>query len=138
MENFEYEKEFAIENEEEVVDREGTGNIESFLCSYEEALVNKPHFLHPLAPAIFKKAVEDCEQIAKAFSGRIKAKIDYTRFTATIELWCCYVEFDRGEFMSILHEISHIAKSIRFTPLTSGDLHIEILMPYFVSSQGSN
>ena len=71
----------------------------------------------------------------KEFSGRLKAKIDYSFFTATIEIWCCYVEFQRGEFMSILREISNHAISVRFTLLTSGDLHIEIVMPYFASMQ---
>ena len=40
--------------------------------------------------------------------------------------------------MSILHEISQYAMLIRFEPLTSGDLHIEILMPYFVSASSSD
>ena len=37
--------------------------------------------------------------------------------------------------MSILRELSHRAIFIRFIPLTSGYLHIEIEMPYFVSAQ---
>lgn len=137
MENFEYEKAFASEDEREDFDREGAENVERLLRCYEAALRDKPHFVHPLAPIIFKKTVEDCEQIAKEFSGRIKAKIDYTHFSATIELWCCYVEFERREFMNTLHEISHFAESIRFTPLTSGELYIEIVMPYFVSAWGT-
>lgn len=28
------------------------------------------------------------------------------------------------------------ALSVRFTPLISGELHVEILMPYFVFAQG--
>ena len=35
--------------------------------------------------------------------------------------------------MSIPREITHYALSVRFTPLTSGELHSEILMPYFAS-----
>ena len=109
--------------------------IENLLNLYESRLKDRPHFLLPYAPTIFEKTVVACERVAKEFSGKLKAKIDYSHFTATIELWCCYVEFVCGEFMSILHEISRHAISVRFTPLTSGDLHIEILIPYFASAQ---
>ena len=108
--------------------------IKGFLLSYERELRDNPRFLLPHAPAFFEKTVAACERIAKEFSGRLKAKIDYSFFT-TIEVWCCYVEFQREEFMSILREISNHAISVRFTPLTSGDLHIEIVMPYFASMQ---
>ena len=136
MENFEYSKVFPFEDEEaSVFDPGEAETIKNFLHSYEKELVCSPRFLLPYAPAIFEKAVADCERIAKEFSGRLKAKIDYSLFTATIELWCCYLEFECGEFMTILHEISHRAISIRFTPLTSGDLHVEIQMPYFGSVQ---
>ena len=87
----------------------------------------------PFAHALFEKNVEDCELIAKEFAGRIKATINYSCFTADIELWCCYVEFRYDEFMSILHKISHYTLLIQFTPLTSGELYIKIQMPYFIS-----
>lgn len=136
MENFEYSKVFPSENEG---DNDLTPNeaeaIKDFLLNYERELRDGPRFLLPYAPALFEKAVAACERIAKEFSGRLKAKIDYSFFTATIEVWCCYVEFQRREFMSVLREISNHAISVRFTPLTSGDLHIEIEMPYFVSTR---
>ena len=136
MENFEYNKVFPSEDgETDKLDPGEAETIADFLHSYEQKLRNNPRFLLPYAPAIFEKAVADCERIAKEFSGRLKAKIDYSFFSATIEVWCCYVEFQRGEFMSILQEISHHALSVRFTPLTSGDLHIEIVMPYFASAR---
>ena len=135
MENFEYSKVFPPKSAEANQLAPGESEtIENLFNSYESAVRTNPHFLIPRAPAIFEKTVADCEQIAKEFSGRIKARIDFSHFTATIELWCCYVEFERGEFMSVLHEISLLAKYVRFTPLTSGDLHIEIEMPYFVSA----
>ena len=136
MENFEYSKAFPSENEaDNDLDPNKAEAIKDFLRNYERELRDNPRFLLPYAPAIFEKTVAACERIAKEFSGRLKAKIDYSLFTATIELWCCYLEFECGEFMTILHEISHSAISIRFTPLTSGDLHVEIQMPYFGSVQ---
>ena len=136
MENYEYSKVFPYEDDEaDVPDPGEAETIENLLNLYESKRNDRPHFLLPYAPAIFEKTVVACEQVAKEFSGKLKAKIDYSRFTATIELWCCYVEFERGEFLSVLHEISHYAISVRFTPLASGDLHVEILMPYFVSVQ---
>ena len=136
MENYEYNRIFPLESEDDVdPDPDEAESIKRFLHGYERDLTSTPRFLLPLAPEIFRKTVVECEKIAKEFSGRIKAKIDYSLFTATIELWCCYVEFTSREFMNILHKITHYAISVRFTPLTSGDLHIEILMPYFVSAQ---
>ena len=136
MENFEYSKAFPSENEaDNDIDSNKAEAIKVFLRKYERELRDSPRFLLPYAPTLFEKAVAACERIAKEFSGRLKAKIDYSFFTATIEVWCCYVEFQRGEFMSVLREISNHAISVRFTPLTSGDLHIEIVMPYFASVQ---
>ena len=136
MENFEYNRVFPFESDEaNDVDPDEAETIKDFLPSYERRLRGSPRFLLPFAPAIFEKTVVACERIAKEFSGRIKAKIDYSSFHATIELWCCYVEFEQGEFMSILHDLSHRTISVRFTPLTSGYLHIEIEMPYFISAQ---
>ena len=136
MENFEYNKVFPSEDgDADELDPGGAETIAGFLLSYEKELRDRPRFLLPYAPVIFEKTVAACERIAKEFSGRLKAKIDYSFFTATIEVWCCYVEFQRGEFMSILQEISHHALSVRFIPLTSGDLHIEIVMPYFASAR---
>ena len=138
MENYEYNKVYPFDSKYFDIDPDEAEDIKKILLNHEQDLKNNPRFLLPFAPALFEKAVADCEQIAKEFSGRIKAKIDYATYNASIEVWCCYVEFVDGEFMSILHEISQYAISIRFEPLTSGDLHIEILMPYFVSASSSD
>ena len=136
MENFEYCKVFPSEGgDADELDPGEAETIKNFLHSYERELRDSPQFLLPYAPTIFEKTVAACERIAKEFSGRLKAKIDYSFFTATIEVWCCYVEFQRGEFMNVLREISNYAESVRFTPLTSGELHMEIVMPYFVSAR---
>lgn len=135
MENFEYDRTFPLECEDIENDPDDAEELRGSLYSYERDLRNDPRFVLPLAPSIFEKLVASCELIAKEFGGRIKAKIDYSFYTATIELWLCYVEFNRGEFMSILHQISHCASSVHMTPLTNGDLHIEISIPYFVSAK---
>ena len=138
MENYEYNKVYPFDSKYFDIDPDEAEDIKKILLNHEQDLKNNPRFLLPFAPALFEKAVADCEQIAEEFSGRIKAKIDYSAYNASIEIWCCYVEFVHGEFMSILHEISQYAISIRFEPLTSGDLHIEILMPYFASASDSD
>ena len=120
MENYEYNKAYPFDSEDMDI---APDEVEQYF--YERCASHLDH-------------VADCEQIAEEFSGRIKAKIDYENYTASIEIWCCYVEFAHGKFMSILHEISQYAMLIRFEPLTSGDLHIEILMPYFVSASSSD
>lgn len=135
MENYEYEKLFSGENglkKDIDPDSDEAEKIRKFLKSYEKALANCRYYIHPLAPKLFEETVRDCEQIAKEFSGRIKATINYTSFFATIELWCCYVEFRRSEFMHILQKISHRAIIVRLIPTTYNDLHIQIEMPYFV------
>ena len=137
MENYEYNKAYPFDSEDMDIAPDEVEDIRKILHHHEQDLKNNPRFLLPFAPALFEKAVADCEQIAEEFSGRIKAKIDYSAYNASIEIWCCYVEFAHGKFMSILHEISQYAMLIRFEPLTSGDLHIEILMPYFVHTSGS-
>ena len=136
MENFEYSKTFPSKvGDADNLAYDEAEAIRNFLLNYERELKDTPQFLLPYAPAIFEKTLADCEQIAEEFGGRIKAKIDYSFFSATIELWCPYVEFAREEFMSILHEIALLAISVRFTPLTSGELHIAIQMPYFASAR---
>ena len=131
MENFEYSKAFPSENEDDDFSPDELDELANLVDLYENLRKDRPRFILPYAHTIFEKTVTACEQVAREFSGKITAKIDYSHFTATIELWCCYVEFDRGEFLSILQEISRYALSVRFTPLASGDLHVEIMMPYF-------
>ena len=133
MENYIYERSFesACQDGDELSPDEMEA-MTTLLHRYESRLKGNPIFVLPFANGVFEKTVAACERIAKEFSGRIKASIDYSYFTATVELWCCYIEFERGEFMNVLYEISRYALSVRFTPLLSGNLHIEILMPYFV------
>lgn len=135
MENYEYNKvyPFNIEDEDDFSPEEEE-SILDLIHSHERDLKENPRFVLPFSPMIFEKTVVACEQIVKEFGGRLKAVIDYTFYSATIEMWCCYVEFERGEFMSILQQISTYAFNVRFEPLTSGELHIFIEMPYFISS----
>ena len=77
MENFEYSKVFPSEHEDaNDLAPSNAKIIKDFLHSYERELRGSPRFLLPYAPAIFEKTVVACEQIAKEFSGRLKAKID--------------------------------------------------------------
>ena len=81
MENFEYSKVFPSESEDaNDLDPDEAETIKDFLHSYERELRDNPRFLLPCAPAIFEKTVAACERIAKEFSGRLKAKIDYSFF----------------------------------------------------------
>ena len=136
MENYEYSKVYPFDAEDEDdFSPDEAERIVEFIHERERELKANPRFVHPAAPAVFERTVAACEQIVKEFRGRLKAKIDYSSYSATIEMWCCYVDFDRGEFMSTLHYISKYAFTIRFEPLTSGELHIFIEMPYFISSK---
>lgn len=98
MENFEYSRTFPSENEDDDFSPDELEELANLVDIYEKSLMDKPRFLLPQAPKIFEKTVKACEEVAREFSGKIKAKIDYSNFTATIELWCCYVEFEYGEF----------------------------------------
>ena len=139
MENYEYSKTFSPSAEEDI-DRGSTEakEILNLIHAHERDLIEHPKFLIPFAPKIFEETVAKCELIVKEFSGKIKAEVNYSTYEATIDLWCVYVDFDRGEFMEILHDITHKALSIRFEPLTSGDLHIRIYMPYFILARMKN
>ena len=133
MENYEYSKSFPLSAEEDITpDPIEDKEILNFIHDRKRDLIEHPKFLIPFAPKMFEETVAKCELIVKEFSGKIKAEINYSTYEATIDLWCLYVDFDRGEFMEILQDITHIALSIRFEPLTSGDLHIRIYMPYFI------
>lgn len=139
MENYEYSKSFPFSAEEDIVhDPIEAEKILNFIHDCERDLIEHPKFLIPSAPEMFEETVAKCELIVKEFSGKIKAEINYSTYEATIDLWCVYVDFDRGEFMEILHDITHIALSIRFEPLISGDLHIKIYMPYFILARIKN
>ena len=135
MENYEYNKIFPpnIEEGEDDVSPDEAKRMIEFIHSMEKDKKENPRFLIPSAPMIFERMVSDCEQIVKEFGGRLKAEIDYSSYSATIEMWCCYVEFERGEFMNTLQEISRYAMSVRFEPLITGEQHVFILMPYFIA-----
>lgn len=136
MENYEYSKVYPFDAEDKNdISPDEAERITGLIHEQERDLKTNPRFLHPVAPIVFERTVAACEQIVKEFCGKLKAKIDYSSYSATIEMWCCYVDFDRGEFMSTLQYISKYAFSIRFEPLTSGELHISIEMPYFISSR---
>lgn len=136
MENYEYSRIFPFDAEEDIApDSDEAKDIINFVHACERDLIERPRFLLPFAPTVFEETVAKCELIVKEFSGRIKAVIDYSAYEATIELWCVYVDFDCGEFLDILHDITDTALSIRFQPLTSGDLYIKIYMPYFISAR---
>ena len=134
MENYVYEKKFPFPDDINWCDDpEEVEKLRRMIYDHRSDLPKRAYSVRPDAPALFAKTVEDCERIAETFAGRIKATINYSSFHAVIELWCCYVEFRNDEFMSTLHELSRHAASIVFMPLTSGDLHIQIEMPYFTS-----
>jgi len=95
-----------------------------------------PHVIHPIAAQRFDEMVQACDLIAKEFSGKLKATIDYENYSAEIELECIYVDFQQGEFMGTLYRLAAAARSICFLPLTSGFLKIEIVMPYFLPIEG--
>ncbi len=97
-----------------------------------EYVNNLPHVIDPIAAKRFEEMIEACDSIAKEFSGKMKATINYENYSAEIVLECVYVEFQQNEFMETLYKLSTTAKSICFLPLTSGFLKIEINMPYFL------
>lgn len=83
------------------------------------------------AAAQFIQMAEACDLIAKEFSGKLKAAVDFEYQEACITLECVYVEFKRDEFMGILQEIVKRACRVWFEPLTSGFLRVKIFMLYF-------
>ncbi len=95
-----------------------------------------PHVVDPVAAERFDEMVQACDLIAKEFSGKLKAAIDYENHSAEIVLECVYVDFRQDEFMGTLYRLAATARSICFLPLTSGFLKIEIVMPYFLPIEG--
>lgn len=98
---------------------------------YLEHIKTVPFVVNRRAAAEFDQMVADCDKIAKEFSGRLKAVVDYECHEASITLECVYVDFNVGEFMDILQSMAAKALQVRFEPLTSGLLRITIFMPYF-------
>ena len=135
MKNYEYNIVFPpnIEEGDDDLSPDEAERMIEFIHTLEREMKENPRFLIPFAPVIFKKTILACEQILKEFGGKLRAQINYSSYSATIEMWCCYVGFAHGEFMSTLQEISRHAISIRFEPLVTGEQHVFILMPYFIA-----
>lgn len=98
---------------------------------YCEYIKSFPHVVNKKAAADFDKMITACDQIAREFSGKLNATIDFECHEASITLECLYVDFDAGEFKDTLQEMAEKALQIRFQPLTSGMLQIALIMPYF-------
>jgi len=135
MEDYEYSKEFPPDSDNVEFSPDEIEKIKRLFHGYKQDLQDNPRLIIPLASEIFNEMVAACELVVKEFSGKIKAKVDYSNYEATIEMWCGYVEFQQGEFMDVLHLLSENAKFIRFTPLVTGELYVQISMPYFVSAK---
>ncbi len=135
-----------MNQEVKYIERDYTAGLENLNCERtpeDTALVREllarldredrlPYVVVPSAAEQFDLLVDACSQIAKEFSGKLKAAVDYTRHSAQIELECLYMDFDQGEFMETLAALTTAAQSIRFRPLTSGLLRVEITLPYFL------
>lgn len=96
-----------------------------------EYIKTVPHVVNKIDAAEFYRMVAACNRIAKEFSGKLKATVDFKCYEANITMECVYVDFVVGEFMGILRNMAAKAFQVRFEPLTSGFLRISILMPYF-------
>lgn len=135
MENFEYSKSFPFADEnDDASAADEFERIKAFLRNRQEEARHIPRFIIPGAPAIFEEMTAAWELVAKESGGRLGAKIDYTSYDATIEVWCDEVEFYSDIFMGILRGTTKASLSISFEPLASGELHIEIRMPYFTQA----
>lgn len=99
--------------------------------AYREYIKTVPFTVNQRAAAVFNKMVAACDKIAKEFSGKLSATVDFEYHEALITIECVYVDFDVGEFMDTLLEMAARAYQVRFEPLTSGLLRISLSMPYF-------
>lgn len=95
MENYVYEKEYPFP--EDIDEREGdeADAIREYLRAHPIRQEKAAHAVLPFGPRLFEKTVADCETIAGAFCGKLRAVIDYTKFTASIDLWFCCAAFRR-------------------------------------------
>lgn len=116
------EPEFAQEDREQITK----------LIHRAEALKRLPHMVNPVAAVRFNRAVKACDAMAKEFSGRIKATLDFETYEASIILECAYIEFRHHEFMETLAALSLISQNIRIASTPSDLFRIDISMPYFV------
>lgn len=99
---------------------------------YHTYIESIPHLANPIFVCHFNKMVAAFDLIAREFSGRLRATVDYSHFSAKIVLECVYIEFCHGEFIEILKRIASTALRINISVLNSGFLQIEVLMPYFI------
>ncbi len=134
MENYVYEKEYPMGKElDDVINSVSAEDVLELLARQRRFMQEHTYTVIPEAQQIFEELVQDCDQLAKAFYGKIRATINYSSFIAKIELWCDYLAFDPNEFMYVLQKLSFLSSSIQLTPLTTGPMHIEIEMPYFTA-----
>lgn len=92
-----------------------------------------PHIIDPVSAAEFDRIVTACDAIAKEFSGRLEATVDYNCYDASIKLECAYIEFCHGEFMETLRRLTTSTTMIQISSMPSPPLfRIELSMPYFV------
>ncbi len=132
MENYVYEKAYPIREElEAAVRSDDKEEVAEYLRRCRRSKRKTAHLVIPPTPQIFERLIADCEMLVKEFCGKIRATIDYSAFSATIELWCDYVEFRDDEFLCILQRVAFYATTIRISPLATGTLHIWIDIPYF-------
>ena len=71
-------------------------------------------------------------QLAMAFSGRIRATLDYDYRTAEIVLESMTLEFGDKRRLESLHEIGAKARYVRIKSLPDGFFQLRIHMPYFI------
>lgn len=96
-----------------------------------------PHMIDPIAAAEFDRTVNACDAIAKEFSGRLEATVDFNCYDASIALECAYIEFRHGEFMETLRRLTTSTTMIQISSMPSPPLfRIELSMPYFLPLTG--
>lgn len=136
MENYVYEKEYLFP--EDIDEREGdeADAIREYLRAHPIRQEKAAHAVLPFGPRLFEKTVADCETIAEAFCGKLRAVIDYTKFTASIDLWFCYAAFRRGEYMDLLQAVIFRTISVELEALPSRDLRVHLELPYFIPFSG--
>lgn len=119
-------------------------NIETEITPEERELICKaadawkyqktipPFAVDKQAADEFNKMVVACDEIAKEFSGKLTAIVDYENYDASITMECVYVDFKVGEFMETLYKMATKALLVRFEPTITDFLRISITMPYFL------
>lgn len=136
-----------MEKENIVIEHDYTGLVhldgEGFLSKkLEKAIVadldrekRAPHTIDKQAADAFDQMVLLCDNVAKEFSGKLKAVVDFECHSATITLECFHIDFAVGEFMPVLKCMTTTALHVAFYPLTSGLLRMVLDMPYFSLDQ---